>query len=104
MRNEKNADGIYRMEYGIREEYGICKDGVKGRKCGSAQAASPFHPVSSTRYSHRFFQVKLFPDPCMCALWIEGLSVDLSPERRFEPRRAFRRSQTRIKSKEKLFR
>ena len=34
---------------------------------------------------------------------LEGLSVDLSPERRFEPRRAFRRSQTRIKSKEKLY-
>ena len=116
--NEKRKEcAVYKMEYGIRKEYGICKEYmeyvrmvVKGRKCGSAQAASPFHPVSSTRYSHRFFQVKLFFKSSSfrthaCApSGVEGLSVDLSPERRFEPRRAFRRRQPRIKSNEKLSR
>ena len=38
------------MEYVKNMEY--ARMVVKGRKCGSAQAASPFHPVSSTRFVH----------------------------------------------------
>ena len=38
-------------------------------------AGFPRH--STLKIYHRFFQVKLFPDPCMCALWRAFQSIHL---------------------------